>query len=141
MEAALRCSGAVFADLDNDGDPDLYVTSNRQVKPEGEEWQRAVRAEGCRLYRNDGGGKFVDVSEKSGACPADLVRCRDIGVFDHDGDGLLDLLVMQDKGVGPDDKVTGLKLFRNRGDLRFEDVAPKVGLPADLGGRASPLPT
>ena len=134
VEAAVRCSGAVFADLDNDGDLDLYVTSNRQTRPEGTDWQRAARSAGCRLYRNDGGGRFVDVSEASGACPADFFRCRDIGVFDHDGDGLLDLFVMQDKGIGPDDKVTGLKLFRNRGQLQFEDVAGQAGLPADLWG-------
>lgn len=134
VDLPMRCSGAVFVDLDNDGDLDLYVTSNRQAKPMGEDWQRIVRAAGCRLYRNDGAGKFVDVSEASGACPADFYRCRDIGVLDVDGDGLLDLFVMQDKGIGPEDVVTGLKLLRNRGGFQFEDVAAKVGLPADLWG-------
>ncbi|MBC7820239.1 MAG: CRTAC1 family protein [Planctomycetaceae bacterium] len=134
VEVPMRCSGAVFADLDNDGDLDLYVTSNRQAKPFGEDWQRVVRGAGCRLYRNDGCGRFVDVSETSGACPADFFRCRDIGVFDVDGDGLLDLFVMQDKGIGPDDVVTGLKLFRNRGRFQFEDVVGQVGLPTDLWG-------
>lgn len=134
VELPGRCSGAVFVDLDNDGHLDLYVSSNTKVKPAAEEPKHTAQAQGCRLYRNDGRGKFIDVSQASGACPPGMFRCRDVGVLDYDGDGLLDLLVMQDKGIDPDDRVTGLRLFRNLGNFRFEDVAAKVGLPADLWG-------
>lgn len=134
VEIPGRCSGAAFVDLDNDGDLDLYVTSNTKLKLNDDEPRRTAQAQGCRLYRNDGGGKFVDVSQGSGACPAGMFRSREVGVLDYDGDGLLDLLVMQDRGIDPDDKVTGARLFHNRGNFKFEDVASKVGLPDDLWG-------
>lgn len=134
IEVPARCSGAVFVDLDNDGDLDLYVTSNTLPNPAAEEHKRAAHVQLCKLYRNDGGGKFVDVSADSGVCPATLIRCRDIGVLDYDGDGLLDLLVLQDKGVLPEDRVPGVKLFRNLGGFKFEDVTRRAGLPDDLWG-------
>lgn len=134
VELPARCSGAVFVDLDNDGDLDLYVSSNRWDKPSPDESRRLARDQGCRLYRNDGGGKFVDVSETCGACPPTLFYCRDIGVFDYDGDGLLDLLVLQDTAIRRDGKTHGSRLFRNRGKFRFEDVTAQAGLPEDLWG-------
>src|SRR5690349_8630665 len=45
-----RATGTIFADLDNDGDFDLYVGSMPQPKNE---------LRGCTLFRNDGGGKFT----------------------------------------------------------------------------------
>lgn len=134
VEIPGRCSGAVFVDLDNDGDLDLYVTSNTKAKPEGDERRKAARSQGSKLYRNDGAGKFVDASTESGACPPTLVRCRDIGVFDYDGDGLLDLLILQDRGIDPDDQPAGVRLFRNRGKLQFEETTAQVGLSLDLWG-------
>lgn len=134
VEIPARCSGAVFVDLDNDGQLDLFVTSNTLPTPGAEEPKRTAQAQGCKLYRNAGGGKFVDVSAVSGACPASLVRCRDVGVFDYDGDGLLDLLVLQDKGIAPEDKVPGIVLFRNLGNLKFADETQRVVLPPDLWG-------
>jgi hypothetical protein len=134
IDIAGRCSGAVFADFDNDGRLDLIVTSNTTSKPGGDEYRRAAKAQGSKLYRNDGNGKFVDVSQTSGACPASLIRCRDIGVFDYDGDGLLDLLILQDKGIDPEDKIPGVRLFRNLRGFRFEETTAKAGLTADLWG-------
>jgi hypothetical protein len=134
VEVPMRCSGAVFADLDNDGHLDLYVSSNTLVNVPADQPRRLPKVAGSRLYRNDGGGRFVDVSKECGACPADLIRCRDIGVLDYDGDGLLDLLIMQDGGVNPEDKVPGIRLFRNRGRFRFEDVTRLVRLPGDVWG-------
>ncbi|MFN4258937.1 MAG: CRTAC1 family protein [Gemmataceae bacterium] len=130
VERPARCSGAVFVDLNNDGNLDLYVSSNKLEKSR----PGTPGAEGCRLYRNDGGGKFVDISESCGACPPTLYRCRDIAVLDYDKDGLLDLLVIQDRVVRQDGKVFGSRLFRNLGNHRFEDVTHTVGLPEDLWG-------
>lgn len=133
IDVPMRCGGAVFVDLDNDGMLDLYVAANRVPATVDEEWKRAAKTQGSKLYRNEG-GKFVDVSEKSGACPADLLRCRDVGVLDYDGDGLLDLFIMQDRGASPDDKPPGLRLFRNRGKFQFEETTRKAGVPDGLWG-------
>lgn len=134
VEIRGRCSGAVFVDLTNSGNLDLYVSSNHLEKPSAKEPQHTPQSQLCKLYRNEGGGKFVDISEDCGACPATLFRCRDVGVFDYDNDGLLDLLVLQDRVVHLDGKMYGSRLYRNRGNRKFEDVTTKVGLPEDLWG-------
>lgn len=130
-----RASGAVFADLDNDGWLDLYVANNSLPR------ERAgarpdlfpVLTEPCRLFRNQQ-GRFVDISETCGACPKDLYRARDIGVFDYDGDGLLDLFVCEDLFLQQDQRKPHSRLFRNLGGLKFRDVTAEVGLPDDIGG-------
>ncbi len=63
-----RCSAGALADLDNDGDLDLYVCNNKLLVPTRPEPRRSIQLQGNRLYRNDG-GTFVDVSARSGACP------------------------------------------------------------------------
>src|SRR5438046_2533298 len=45
------CVGATFADYDNDGRPDLFVTSTRG---------------GTVLFHNEGGGRFMDVTARAG---------------------------------------------------------------------------
>jgi len=112
-----RTSGAVFADLDNDGDLDLYVSNNSK--------RRGLRVAN-RLYENVK-GRFRDVSEDNGACP--IFGGRSVGVLDFDGDGLLDLLVGGDQWTGGE-----TRLFRNKGKLAFEDATAKAGLPEKLPG-------
>jgi hypothetical protein len=96
--------GPVFGDFDNDGYPDLLVP----------------QATGCKLFRNDGKGRFVDVTAKSGdlAKPFGPVRCAAWG--DLDNDGHLDLVVGCLRGPN--------RFFRNRGDGTFEDATESVGL-------------
>src|SRR5262249_50013135 len=67
---------AAFADIDNDGDQDLFVTTVRG---------------GNVLFENDGHGRFTDISKAAGV---DLAAHSSGAVFfDYDGDGLVDLLV------------------------------------------------
>jgi hypothetical protein len=54
---------------------------------------------------------------------------RSVGVLDLDGDGLLDLFVIEDVYEGGSSR-----LYRNLGDFRFEDVTEAAGLPLDVGG-------
>src|ERR1035438_1229370 len=69
------------------------------------------------LYRNDGNGKFTDVTDA--ACVgADLFSMAAIAA-DFDNDGFVDLLVT---GYGH------VTLYRNKGNGTFEDVTAKAGL-------------
>jgi hypothetical protein len=89
-----RTSGAVFADLDNDGRLELYAANNaRRATKQEREPQRSAQTRHSLLFHNRD-GKLVDVSAASGACPPSLHSARNIGVFDYDNDGLLDLLVV-----------------------------------------------
>ena len=133
---------ASFADTDNDGDQDLFVTTVRG---------------GNVLFENDGHGHFKDVSKAAGV---DLVTHSSGAVFfDFDRDGLVDLLVCNvgqytaDK-KGPDGAYVGLAdaflghthpdrfeypvLYKNTGHNQFKDVTAELGLrPAGWGGDAS----
>lgn len=125
LRIATRATGTLLADLDNDGDLDLYVASMPQPKNE---------LRGCSLFRNDGDGKFSDVSSDNGACPA-AFGGRSACVLDYDGDGLLDLLVGEDPLPGYNGSQTkSTRLFRNLGDLKFRDVSRESGIPEGLPG-------
>jgi len=125
---------ASFADIDNDGDPDLYVTTVRG---------------GNVLFENDGHGHFKDISKTSGL---DYVGHSSAGVFfDYDRDGKLDLFLVNvgkyttntvgGEGykyfIGVDQAFSGhLKpelseqsvLYHNEGGNHFVDVSKQVGL-------------
>jgi hypothetical protein len=126
------CVGAAFADTDNDGDPDLYVTT---VK------------DGNVFFENDGKGVFRNATEGSGIGYAG--HSSGAVFFDYDRDGLLDLFVANigeyttdvrgRRGfwVGHKDAFGGhlkpertekSRLFRNLGGNRFEDVTESTGL-------------
>jgi hypothetical protein len=100
---ATMIGGCAAGDYDGDGRPDLYVTNSipRWGKP---------NTDHCgRLFRNVGGGRFEDVTEKSGVRACGL----GMGAFwaDLDGDGRLDLYLTN---VGPN------AVWWNRGDGMFE---------------------
>ena len=146
MEEAVSV-GASFADMDNDGDADLFVSTVRF---------------GNALFENDGTGRFTDISESAGV---DRAGHSSGAVFlDYDRDGLLDLYVTQVgtyttdaivemdnpddnarrytfySGIGDDEAFMGHLdstlsesniLYRNLGDNRFADVTKEVGLVDD----------
>src|SRR6185312_14308714 len=124
--------GASFADVNNSGRPDLFVTTVD---------------EGNVLFRNDGNGHFTHVTAQSGLGAA--AHSSGAIFFDYDRDGLLDLLVCN-VGIyttdqkGPDGEYVGLKdafyghlhperyegpvLYKNLGNYRFKNVTAEVGL-------------
>jgi enediyne biosynthesis protein E4 len=86
--------GAGFPDLDNDGKPDVvYVTGN--VYPEIEQHYKEYPHKGPRVvFRNLGGGRFEDVTEKSGPGPVTPHSSRGAAFGDFDNDGDVDVLIM-----------------------------------------------
>lgn len=115
-------SGALFVDLTNSGRLDLY-SSNCAIKNKME-----VRQIPSSLFRNDGNGKFTDVSKDSGI-QLPLFAGRGLSALDADGDGLLDLMQCE-RYYG---KVEyGPTLLKNKGNHKFAAVSAEVGLPAKL---------
>ena len=84
------------------------------------------------LYRNDGGGKFTDLSAAAGvqvknpSTGVPLAKTLGVAVMDVDGDGWLDLAVANDT-------VQNL-MFRNKHDGTFEEVGALSGFAFDSYG-------
>lgn len=95
-----------LSDLDGDGDPEVYVANAEQT----------LRSP-SRLYRNDGGWSFTEVSDRCG-CSTTGMSPMGASVGDLDGDALPDLFI---SNTGPS------SLLQNQGDLSFVDVALAQG--------------
>ena len=107
-------SGVGWADYDNDGDEDLYFVNF--AGPFLMDEAKLKKRSGNKLFRNDGGGKFTDVTEKSGVGHVGWnFACLWVDV---DNDNWLDLVVTHYDGV---------LLFRNRGNGTFEDRTKNCG--------------
>lgn len=95
-----------LADIDRDGDLDIAIANEDDLIPE--------------LYRNDGGGRFADVSARI----AHRVKANAVLAFDADGDGVTDLFF-------GGDKVSSLWIGDGTGHFRDESIAR---LPQTFGG-------
>jgi enediyne biosynthesis protein E4 len=131
VQTFARTSGALFADLDNNGTLELFVSNNTRARTRRtEEPQRSAQLQLSQLFRNDN-GRLIDVTQASGVCPPELQSLRNVGVFDYDGDGLLDLFLVEDRFRPGTSRST---LFRNEGNLKFRDVTAEAGLPEGVFG-------
>ncbi len=122
--------GVAVGDYDNDGFPDLYLTSHGRTV----------------LYHNRGDGTFEDVTEKAGVVVQGWTTSA--VWFDYDGDGLLDLFVCSFVVFSKDQHIScGLNplgksfycvprvfeptasfLFRNRGDGTFAEASKETAI-------------
>ena len=89
--------GAVSADFDNDGDFDLYISGYSGAG---------------KLYRNDGGARFTDVSKASG-----LTAVKSVGATagQIDADLLADIVVGGFSGPA--------RVYKNLGDMKFTEIS------------------
>ena len=104
-------SGGVFFDYDTDGDVDLYFVDSGNVPSEKQQ------AFGNVLYRNEGDGRFTDVTEISGIGDTGYGMAASAGDIDNDGDP--DLYVANFRQD---------KLYRNNGDGTFTDITEAAGI-------------
>lgn len=101
----LPLRSATWADFDNDGLLDLVVGTIMLGAPP-------------ILYKNMGGGVFVDVSEEAGITEEGGIIEHTMWT-DYDGDGLIDLF-QANAGVS--------FLYQNQGDGTFSEVSDQSGL-------------
>ncbi len=108
--------GVAVVDFDGDRWPDLYFTQGADWK-HGEQTPELSEKYSDRLFRNEGGRRFVDVTSNVG------IQCLEYGQGvsqgDFNEDGFPDLYV----GV-----IGANRLFMNNGDGTFSDVTSSAGL-------------
>jgi hypothetical protein len=122
--AALNCNQT---DYDNDGDLDVYLMRGG--------WENAIRPS---LLRNEGDGRFTDVTVSAGI--ATPISSQSAAWGDYDNDGDVDLFVAGEYvPQQPDFRYPGAtlpipdprnccRLYRNNGDGTFTDVAESAGV-------------
>jgi enediyne biosynthesis protein E4 len=90
--------GCFLFDYDNDGWPDIFVADGH-IESQIEKVQKRVKyAEPPHLFRNLGGGKFMEVTDSLGAAFASPKVARGAAYADVDNDGALDMLVTTNGG-------------------------------------------
>jgi hypothetical protein len=141
-------TSAAFVDYDNDGKLDLFLCNYIRWSPEidrevgysltgiGRAYGPPTNFQGAfsRLYHNDGGGKFSDVSAKSGVqvknsnSALNVPAGKSLGVapVDLDCDGYIDLVVANDTVQN--------FVFHNKKDGTFEEIGTEVGVAFDSYG-------
>lgn len=113
-------SGVCTLDFDNDGLMDLYFTTGIWMKGVSDNEGRDLRSKlSNRLYRNTGGNKFQDVTEKA-AVGSTAVYTSGCSAADFDNDGDVDLYVLTYGAPNI--------LYRNNGNGTFTDVTKESGL-------------
>ena len=103
--------GSLFADYDNDGYPDLYITRGG--------WSGAADN---TLYHNNGDGTFTDVTHTAGVADPQSSFCA--AWADYDSDGYIDLYIAD--GVIGDGAAN--VLYRNNGNGTFTNTAESAGV-------------
>ena len=105
-------SGLALFDYDRDGDVDIYFLNGAPLR--GTKYDKAPQN---ALYRNEGGWRFTDVTDRAGV--GDTGFGLGVAAGDYDNDGDLDIYV---NNYGPN------VLYRNNGDGTFTDVTAQAGV-------------
>ncbi len=115
FEAGEMGTGIAIGDYDGDGRPDIFVVS---------------KTGGCRLFRNLGGYRFEDVTEKAGVGGTPGVWNQGATFVDINNSGRLDIYVCRFGAPN--------LLYINQGDGTFREMAHAYGLDvSDASGMAA----
>ena len=124
-------TSALWFDYDKDGKLDLFVANYVQWTPatdlhctlDGKSKSyctpESYKGQSPSLYRNRGDGTFENVTRKAGVFDTSS-KGLGVAMLDYDGDGWMDLFVANDTEPN--------RLYRNRGNGTFEDVAVGAGV-------------
>ena len=119
--------GATFADLDNDGDYDLF---------NGTTYSGSGATAMNNLFRNNGAGIFTEVTAVSGIPDRDWPT-RGVIAFDMDGDGDLDLFCVTNYQGSADPSGEKNEVYRNEGNLQFTPINSGILYTAPVGQGAT----
>jgi hypothetical protein len=131
-------TGVTMVDINNDGCLDIYVSVSGSERSEGKDRANL-------LFINNGNRTFTEAAAQYGI--ADTGFTTHAVFFDYNGDGLLDLFLLNNS---PEDFARGAaeahplgvrstspagynKLYRNNGDGTFTDVSQEAGILRQIG--------
>src|SRR5207247_3911583 len=131
-------TGATMVDINNDGYLDIYVSVS------GPPWSRGERRANL-LFINNRDGTLTEAAAKYGI--ADTGFTTHAVFFDYNGDGFLDLFLLNNSpqdfargatdahplGVRSNSPASYNKLYRNNGDGTFTDVSEQAGILRQIG--------
>lgn len=140
-------TSAAFADIDNDGDLDLFVCNyvrwSREIDFEvnytlvgvGRAYGPPTNFQGTfpSLFRNDGDGKFTDISQSAGiqirssATKAPMAKSLGVAPVDLDEDGWVDFVVAND--------TVHNFVFKNKKNGTFSEMGGISGIGFDNNGK------
>lgn len=132
-------TSAAFLDFDRDGDLDLFVcryilwtpetdlTCTLDGKHKSYCTPESYQGEPSRLYRNDGKGRFEDVSEAAGIMKG-KGKSLGVAIVDYNEDGWMDIAVANDTQPN--------LLFKNLGNGTFQEVGVETGMAYSESGVA-----
>ncbi|HKD03010.1 MAG TPA: CRTAC1 family protein [Terriglobales bacterium] len=110
LTATASVSGSTFADIDNDGHPDLLLLGGPQAQN--------------ILLHNNGNGTFTDISATSGL---QGIGVNNFGASwgDYDNDGFLDVVIVDHADCSGNN--SGVHLYHNNQNLTFTEVTSFLG--------------
>ena len=106
-------NGAAIFDFDGDGTNDILITNGTTLDAPAGAARHTIQ-----LYRNDGHGRFTDVSRQAGFTVEGWAQGVCVG--DYNNDGKLDLLITY---------YGHKRLYRNLGGGKFADATAEAHLP------------